>query len=562
MYAPTQPVGGNVRFQSQMPHSAAHGRGDLLTPTRQNGYGQSPFRNSLASGSHFDTTANVNPFTPRVDRGMSAASSRTLARRNTTLGTTTRIDRSGSYQGQAPSISVTDSSMQGTQSSTLNPGAEYPALGGIGGWPASSASATNHSAGAVVASAGVVGDNAGASDSGSKSSFSRPKSPASRSASPHQNRKKLPSFLLASAPAPKSPGASSPYPPDTARTGRSTATSSAFAIPSAKSPAQAPLSSRPVSPRVPRRLSGFGSNDMLSGAYRSSMVPASGRAAGPASSLDDAPPIVTLDEIDMESPDVFAHDGGDIVANDPDADVFAMHPEDTFNNDRRREHNYIDGADPADSEQDYEDVKIRSIVVSDLPPNSESSTLNYFRSFGEILAFSTMPAAGDSLALLFSEPWQARQALSQGDRNGRILLDGRVLVRVDWADAQCTSVLFKKVFPRRPLPKSAAPPPTESFSFAEAVYAQSPRKRPASLAQQQVGSRIDSIRDSETRGRAAGGSPFKHQRIMPRSSAGPATTSMAASGSISGSALAPKVTVPPKPRNGLLQSALDILFGW
>ncbi|KAJ2617900.1 hypothetical protein H4S08_000135 [Coemansia sp. RSA 1365] len=558
MYAPTQPVGGHVRFQSQMPHSAARSRGDLLTPTRQNGHGLSPFRASPANNLHFDNKANVNPFTPRVDRGMSSASSRTLARRNTALGTTTtRIGRSGSYQGQAPSISVTNSSVQGVRSSTLNSGAEYPTLGGIGGWPASGATAINPSTGVVMSSTGVVSDNAGPGDSGSKSPFSRPKSPASRSASPHQNKKELPSFLLASTPAPKSPGVNTPFSPETARTGRSTTTSSAFPIPSAKLSARAPMSSRPASPRVPRRLSGFGSNDMLSGAYRSSMVPASGRAVGPASSLDDAPPIMTLD--DMDSGDTFAHEDGDIVTKDPDADVFAMHPEDSADAGIRHKHN---GADSADSEQDYNDVKIRSIVISDLPPNSESSTLNYFRSFGEVLTFSTVPAAGDSLAVLFSEPWQAQQALSQSDRNGRILLDGRTLVHVDWADAQCTSVLFKKVFPRTPLPKSAAPPPTDSFSFSEAVYAQSPRKRPASAVQQQIGSRIDSIQDSEARGRTAGGSPFKHQRIMPRGSAGSATTSMAASGGLSGSNSALKVTVPPKPRNGMLQSALDILFGW
>ncbi|KAJ2586674.1 hypothetical protein IWW49_003887 [Coemansia sp. RSA 1797] len=532
-YLPTQPVGERVRFQSQMPGSM-HSN-DLQTPTRQ-GNTMSPFCTTLRRSTYFEPESKANPFTPRVDRGLSPAGSRMLARRTTTLGTA-RTARSR--------LNITDTASNGAEGSKQVPFAatgEYPALGGVGGWPVGSSVTTSAPLNSTLP--------AGESEQGSKTPFSRPKSPATRSASPHRNAKKLPSFLLGSMQSVKSSGANTPYPPDTALTANSTAAVTIFSIPSANPSTQAPLS-RPVSPRVSRRISGFGSNDMLSSAYRSSGA-GSSRGVGPASSLDDAPPIMTLDDMDME------HPGEHMRENDglADTDVFAMQTDGSATNVGHQQ-TAID-SNAAGNEQDYNDVKARAVVVSGLPANTESSTLNYFRSFGEILAFSGVPGASDTLALLFSEPWQAQRAVAQGDSSGRILLDDRIVARVDRADAPSVSLLFKQVFPGRPLPSSAAPPVTESFTFSQAIYAQSPRRRPAASAPTHGRSRIEAVREVEARSSGSAGSPFRHKQVLTHSA--PASTStVMASENGQASVLSSSA---PKPRNGLLQSVLDILFGW
>ncbi|KAJ2501890.1 hypothetical protein GGH96_001533 [Coemansia sp. RSA 1972] len=527
-YLPTQPVGERVRFQSQIPGSM---HTDLQTPTRQ-GNTMSPFRTTLRRSTHFEPESKANPFTPRVDRGLSPAGSRMLARRST-LGTA-RTARS--------SLHITDTASNGAEGSKQVPfaaTAEYPALGGVGGWPVGSSIATSTPLNSTLA--------AGESEQASKTPFSRPKSPAARSASPHRNAKKLPSFLLGSMQSVKSSGTSTPYPPDTALSANSTAAVTIFSIPSA----QVPQSSRPVSPRVSRRISGFGSNDMLSSAYRSSGA-GSSRGVGPASSLDDAPPIMTLDDMDMEHPSEHMREIDGLA----DTDVFAMQTDGSTMNDVHQMA-AIDG-NAVGNEQDYCDVKARAVVVSGLPANTESSTLNYFRGFGEILAFSGVPGASDTLALLFSEPWQAQRVVAQGDSSGRILLDDRIVARVDRADAPSVSLLFKQVFPGRSLPSSAAPPVTESFTFSQAIYAQSPRRRPAASAPAHGRSRIDAVREVEARGAGSPGSPFRHKQVLTHSA--PASTStVMASANGQASVLSSSA---PKPRNGLLQSVLDILFGW
>ncbi|KAJ1833358.1 hypothetical protein LPJ63_002830 [Coemansia sp. RSA 2711] len=544
-YLPTQPVGERVRFQSQMSTPGLHGASDLLTPTRPgSGTATTPFRTTLRRSALLEPEPHANPFTPRVDRGLSPAGSRLLARRTTTLTSSSSStaangaaggDRMSSlYQTDTPAPGrAADSGMQGVQSTQPFAATEYPALGGVGGWPADSAAFND-------------------SEPSPKSPFSRPKSPAKRSASPHRNSKQLPSFLLGSMQPAKSPGASTSYVSDSARSGGSTAAVSIFSIPSAQ-----PLSSRPVSPRVSRRLSGFGSNDMLSSAYRSSSSAAASRVGGAASSLDDAPPILTLDDMDVEQP------GSDRLAAQPaETDVFDVSPERSVAGARS-----LDAADAAVkaqvseemSEQDYNDVRVRAVVVSDLPPRAESNTLNYFRSFGEILAFSAVPAgtATDRLALLFSEPWQAQRAVAQADAAGQILLDGRIVARVDWADAVCVALLFTQVFPGRPLPSAAAPARPDTFTFSQTIYAQSPRRQPP--APPRGRSRVEAVQESELRGTASPGSPFANRRALPRSTPASASTVMATA---SAQASVLNSSAPPKPRNGLLQSVLDILFGW
>ncbi|KAJ2451384.1 hypothetical protein EV183_003661 [Coemansia sp. RSA 2336] len=546
----TQPVGERVRFQSQLPVSGQRNSGDLLTPTRQVGSISSPFRTSLRRGELLEPNLRSNPFTPRVDHGLSPAGSRLLPRRSLTLGTNNRPNRSSNlYQTETPAPSTAQvSGIQGASSPYVSVAAEYPNLGGIGGWPTD-----NTTKAALSSNTDLPG-----ADQGPKSPFSRPKSPAPRSASPHRNSKKLPSFLLGSLQSGKSTGSNTPYPPDTALSANTTAAVTIYSIPSANPSGPSPVSSRPVSPRFSRRLSGFGSNDMLSSAYRASgTAGGTSRAGASASSLDDAPPIMTLEDMSNEDHSGLLRANDATMMGTAEADVFAM---DSSTRTQFNESQQIADSEKDSNERDYNDVAIRAVVVSGLPPKTESSTLNYFRSFGEILAFSMMPTASDSLALLFSEPWQAQQAVAQGDSNGRIILDNRIVARVDWADAACVSMLFKQVFPNCPLPSSAAPAASGESSLSQTIYAQSPRKRPAAPTSTPGRSRVAEIVETERRAAAGPGSPFRqNKRALPSGTLPSSSTMMAAT---SAQPTTSNTAMLPKPRNGLLQSVLDILFGW
>ncbi|KAJ2782830.1 hypothetical protein H4R18_002041 [Coemansia javaensis] len=559
-HPPAQPVGERIRFQPSIPPPGARGRGDWLTPARQGAAASSPFQAALRRGTLLESGKSANPFTPRVDRSAAPAEPRPLAWRGTAGRTSGsyRLDQLGGVAAEA-----------GIRSPLAGAAAEYPPPGGAGAWPSDRPPALGIAGGSAAPAAASDG-GALAGDAGPRSPFARPKSPATRPASPHRSAKKLPSFLLGAAPAAKSPAASTPYAPDTAL---SIGSPSApfFDAASPRTATHGPASSRPMSPRFTRRLSSFGSNDMLSGAYRSTTGSAASHAAGAAAALDDAPPTLTLDDMDAE------HAGGFSNAGLADADVFAALPESSglgAPGCGELGPGHADSGDAASSEQDYEDVRIRAVVVGDLPAGAEASALSYFRSAGEILAFRPVPATAvaGSLALLFAEPWQAQQAIARGGDAGRVLLDGRILVRVDWADAQCTSLLFCQVFPGRPLPKAATQPPPESLTFSQAVYSQSPRKRPAPLPPAAGRLRAGSVQESPAKRRAGVGSPFRQQRpLAPRAgsaAAAPAASSLSSSTTMvpsDGLSGAPSVLRAPgaaKPRNGLIQSAMDILFGW
>ncbi|KAJ2795567.1 hypothetical protein H4R21_005056 [Coemansia helicoidea] len=543
-FQPVQPVGERLRFKPHLPASAMRGSGEWLTPTRQGNATLSPFQTALRRSTFVESGKSANPFTPRADRALSAAGPHTLGRRNTVRSASLLAPEP--VGGVAVEAGAPPAPLPGSASAVVD---EYPPLGGVGSWPLGAAPAV------LAAGLGAVPDG---TDAGSRSPFARPKSPAPRSASPHRNSKQLPSFLLGASLAPKPPSSSALYSPDTARPSLPSATSPLFDISPMPTSAKSPMTAHPASPHFSRRLSGFGSNDMLSGAYRSSVAVA---AAGVASSLDDAPPVMALDDLDADGPDGVArgenNDSG--VAGGVSAGPFALPHGGAGARGGRPQQS---AADDASSEQDYNDVRVRAVVVSDLPPGAESGAVNYFREFGEILAFSAVPAVAGRLALLFSEPWQAQQAIAQADGAGRILLGGRILTRVEWADAQCTSLLFRSVFPTRALPRSAAPPPADSLSFSEALYAQSPRKRPAPHAPAAGQPLLEAAQDSASKRRAGVGSPFRQHR-QPAARPGPgaaASTVMASSDGLSGAVL--KGGAAARPRNGLVQSALDILFGW
>ncbi|KAJ1930900.1 hypothetical protein EC988_009968, partial [Linderina pennispora] len=157
---------------------------------------------------------------------------------------------------------------------------EHRLLGGsgVGAWPKE-----------PVPGSGQLGDSINAIP------FARPKSPGP--GSPHLANNVLPSFLMGSAQVSKSPaqpGSFASEPGVAAQTGSffgGLGTSQPTALASSGStPAPQPTM---ISPRSTRRLSGFGSNDMLSGAYKSRKDSAK-EAAPP----EDAPPVIMLDDVD------------------------------------------------------------------------------------------------------------------------------------------------------------------------------------------------------------------------------------------------------------------------
>ncbi|KAJ2755320.1 hypothetical protein GGI19_001744 [Coemansia pectinata] len=545
-YAPAQPVGGRIRFpppplgqSSPSPFTPAGMRGhnEFMTPTRQVGGNSanvmsSPFRTTLRHSTYFEAESNANPFTPRIERGVPVGNggSRTLGRHSTLLSNATaKGARAGDY-GLGP----VDSGAAGLDALAMN--GDFASMGGgVGAWPMDSM----HMAGA-----GSSGANASGMDTTIKSPFgSRPKSPGQRSASPRR-RTKLPSFLLGSAQLSRSPAKSSAQGSELALTSPN---ASMYGMSSPK--AQTPLTSNPISPR---RLSGFGSNDMLSSAYTSSM-PGNHKGAAPA--LDDAPPVLSLDDMDLDHDDPFvrASDGGNV-------DQFASSNGGTRYTANDARTSSEDGG--PSSEEDYNDVKIRSIIVRGLPADTESSALSYFRGFGEILAFAVVPSGG--LALLYAHPWQAQRAVGQADGFGRVQIGSRTMASIACADEACVAVLFAKVFPNQDLPKSAIPPAADSFSLAETLYAQSPQPRGARqpLQQPRVGSRLNAVQAGEKGRSGSASSPFKQNQSLYARSVGDESGAQNPSGTMYSSASVLRVAPAPKPSNGFWQSAKDILFGW
>ncbi|KAI8323114.1 hypothetical protein GQ54DRAFT_296943 [Martensiomyces pterosporus] len=560
--APTQPVGNRVRFP---PPPSTRGGGDFLTPTRPGGaVANSPFRTALRNSAHFEAESNVNPFTPRLERGVSPGGSRTLSRRNTTMGSTSTLSR-GSRAGLHQSSLAGASGLGGGVDRTHTPltssanDSDYDFPRGVGGWP------TNTLVSESDRGRNGLG-NPVPGDFSAPSPFARPKSPAPRPASPRQMTKKLPSFLLGSMQLSKSPGRSSAFQADTGIASTTSTQMSMFGFGAGTTAAQVqPVTPPAITQRASRRLSGFGSNDMLSTAYGSAAgAKAATQRPGLASSLDDAPPIMTLDDMDMDHTDVFsAGNSRDAQAPTVDMDAFAAQlssPRDFTG--AFEQSNERDDGSSAEDEQDYSDVKIRSIVVYGLLPETESGVLNYFRGFGDILAFAVVPSGSNSLALLYSEPWQAQRAIAQGGSGGRILMGDRMVVSIDWATEDCVALLFNQVFPGRNLPRSAAPPSNKSATLAQSIYAQSPRaklQRPATAPSQSPGrgSRVDRVRGM---GGGVGGSPFKQQqpgRVDSRDSA-----TATAGGTRTGSSVVLAPPTAPKARNGIIQTAIDILFGW
>ncbi|KAJ1806982.1 hypothetical protein LPJ75_004919 [Coemansia sp. RSA 2598] len=546
-----QQVGGRVRFSTfEQQASGRLGRDNELIGNRKINTFDSPARTSIRQRTRFDNAPVSNPFAPRFDRGAAAAGSHALTRRSATIGAAaSRRSRGELTIGVG---SAEDAFVSRRASLTNRAGQsrrEYGDIGGVGAWPASDAQGSDLGASGMFAE-----DNA-------RTHFPRPRSPAPRSASPHQGSKKLPSFLLGSAQPLKSPGtATSAFATESALSSVPVTANSTISIASSARPSMhMPLSSRPMSPRTSRRLSGFGSNDMLSAAYSSSAAGAGSSlssAARGAAALDDAPPIMTLDEIDTPKDDEFACPENRTMHSSSmrakSEDPFAAHGADGADTGAT-------GSENAKSDRDYNDVKIRSIVISGLPDETENSTLNFFREYGEVLAFEVIPTLStNSLAILYSEPWQAQRAIGLADASGRVLLAGRTLLRVAPADEASVNLLFAQVFPDRPVPKPGSSPVTRSMTLSETLYSQSPRMA-MSPAQPLADRR--SFSNTPPAGTSMA-SPFRagtSSRPFGRASEGAAlapTAAVASAGSVFKSQPAPKA------RNGLFQSVVDVLFGW
>ncbi|KAJ2908463.1 hypothetical protein GGI21_002861 [Coemansia aciculifera] len=569
-YVPTQPVGGRLRFLQPPPSQPSLGQAspspfapagglrgihtEFQTPTRpsnsNNVASSSPFRTSQRHNSYLGAEAHANPFTPRIDRGLSSATA-TGGRRgvgSTLLSTGSSAARGTSANGHG--LGSVDGSGFGGGGALQSDFASV----GAGAWPVDLASNNDRVGGA------------GGGDAAIRSPFgTRPKSPAQRSASPRR-RTKLPSFLLGSAQLARSPAKTSSVhlqDSELTPTTPNNPSASMFGLSSPQIRTPLAAANHPISPR---RLSGFGSNDMLSNAYMSSMPP-NPRAA--AFAHDDAPPVKSLDDMDDEQY-VRASDG-------MDEDPFAMNHQGGGGSGASYAH--ADGArtssedGDARSEEEYENVRIRSVVMRGLPAETEASGLNYFGDFGELLAYDVVSAG--VLTVLYAEPWQAQRAVGQADEAGQVLIGGRTLASVAWADETSVAALFTRVFPQLALPKSAEPPAMESFTLAETIYAQSPQGRTAAAARQPpytpravaVGSRLNAVQAlAATNGdKRSMASPFKQkQSLYSRSNVGgngcedgvlSGTTYSSASVLRTGASAS-------KPSNGLWQNAIDILFGW
>ncbi|KAJ2708122.1 hypothetical protein FB645_000231 [Coemansia sp. IMI 203386] len=547
-FAQPQQVGGRVQFSTfQQQAQDRFARDNGLLGNRRTADSDFPARTSIRQRVRFDNAPVSNPFAPRSDRGAAAAAgSHALTRRSATIGAAAgRRSRGGLTIGMDTAEDAYISGMATLSGRAGHSRRDYGDIGGVGAWPVSDSQGSN------------LGVFAGDS---TRAHLSRPRSPAPRSASPHQSSKKLPSFLLGSAQPLKSPGtATSAFAPDSALSSIPVTANSTLSIANSARPSiTMPLSSRPMSPRTSRRLSGFGSNDMLSAAYSSTAAGAGSGllpSARGAAALDDAPPIMTLDEIDMPKEDAFicsdnrpAHSSSMRMGTE---DPFAMHSAGGTDTGTAN-------IESTENDKDYSDVKIRSVVVSGLPDETENSTLNFFRGLGEILAFEVVSSLStNSLAILYSEPWQAQRAIGIADDSGRVLLAGRTLLRVALADEASVNLLFAQVFPGRPMPNSGSSPAKESMTLSETLYSKSPRvtQSPAQpLADKSGFSNVPSTSASMA---SRGVSPFRTAPSpRPFGASEGTTTTMASAGSVFKSQPAPKA------RNGLLQSAIDILFGW
>ncbi|KAJ1940763.1 hypothetical protein EC988_006942, partial [Linderina pennispora] len=189
---------------------------------------------------------------------------------------------------------------------------------------------------------------------------------------------------------------------------------------------------------------------------------------------------------------------------------------------------------PVTNEQLYDNLTIRSVMVLDLPNNTEYGVYNSFREYGRITSFTVVSQGKTStLALLYSEPWQAQRVVSLADCEGKLRVGPKRKVRIGWANAECVDHLFMKLYPDRQLPfedDALSPNSTDegSLSLTQRLQMQTPRARRAA--------RMASIMNG--------------LEVAPRRLAHMANASVV------------RQPPPPKPRNGVFQTALDLIFGW
>ncbi|KAJ1949945.1 hypothetical protein FBU59_000916 [Linderina macrospora] len=502
-----QQVGGPVRLPAT---PGSRKRNDFLTPTRPRNNAAAELNTARRLLTQYNSITSYNPFTPRNDRGAIPATRAHSLLRHSPMTNTGR--RASQHQSLANSLSGT---------AALS---EYGQLGGsgLGAWPKES-----------VLGSGQLGEAANAVP------FARPKSPGPGSPRPANNV--LPSFLMGGVQLPKPPAQSGTF---AGESGMATQTGSFFnglgahqptgIANSGSTPASQP---KIISPRSTRRLSGFGSNDMLSGAYK-----AGGGSAKTAAPPEDAPPVVALDDVDWSGTaqariKALVRHNIEVPAK---KSVEREEPQPAENSD-------VDG--PITDEQMYDDVKIRSVMALDLPADSESGVLSFFREFGHIMSFTVVPGKTSTLALLYSEPWQAQRVVSQADSEGKLRVGPKRKVRIDWASGECVDLLFTQLFPDRKLPYEDDAPPTtssidSSMSLAQKLQTQTPRAQRAA--------RTPTVNRTPARD-----SPFRRntdQQNQPTGAVAPQPPT------VSNSVL--RQPPLPKPRNNLLQTAMDVVFGW
>ncbi|KAJ1675742.1 hypothetical protein EV182_000673 [Spiromyces aspiralis] len=329
------------------------------------------------------------------------------------------------------------------------------------------------------------------------------------------------------------------------------------------SPHSAASPMRPSSSHSLRRKDSFGTNDMLSSVARFGQQ----QTADATSLGDDAPPVISLNDMDMviDVPSPRLSYSTKPFAFEPDPFLESSSASSMFGDPRDlgRHGSGVVGAFPQAAQGDtdiIDDIYQRCIMVSGIPSNLESRTLETFQELGRVVDFVVDPERSpNSMVIVFSEGWHVRRILSWAlDNRGRVMLrDSSHSVRVDQINDQWIDILIPRW---RGLGTTANGGGSNDDSTT---------KRPPSRALSSTSFLADghhpqhdkSGQDSLISIPTSVASP--RTKLRSSSQATPQATRKLESAPLAKNVHAPGTnTTPMKPRNGIIQSAMDVLFGW
>ncbi|KAJ1912819.1 hypothetical protein H4219_005460 [Mycoemilia scoparia] len=374
------------------------------------------------------------------------------------------------------------------------------------------------------------------------------------------------------------------------------------------SPAGSLVRSPSSSSTSARRKMSFGTNDMLS-----LLTNRDKKDPNDYISADDAPPITSLDDMDLDSQVSGSNQNGGrsgyrnmldnssmMLDEDPRYHHIQLHEPNPFlSTTPNKPKNIYNGAATAggDGQQQQqqqqhldehalrvqEEIHQFSLLVSGIPSNAESLVLDTFQDLGKVVDFVVEPRiTPSSMVIIFAETWSVRRILSQAmDTRGRVMLrSGSHSVRVDQITEPWVELLMdwwmRSNNYNNAKKTSTLPPP----SAPQTAYSDLERQRRQTYQES----------SSPFGGGSSGGGPNGSLISIPTNVPSPnrgrsltTTTNPGASSSTfsrtmvanSGKSLEPAAfiggeritgpgaaTTPMKPRNGIIQSAMDVLFGW